>query len=230
MERPDAPILIVDDEPDILELVGFHLEEAGFRVATASTGTAALDALRSGPPSLVVLDLMLPDLSGAEILRSLRAGRYGSREIPIIVLTARSGEVDRVVGFERGADDYVTKPFSPRELVLRVEALLRRARGPIEERAAILERGSIQMDRERHRCQVEGRDLALTSKEFELLAALLEAPGRVFSREHLLQRVWGGSIHVGPRTIDTHLRRLRAKLGPAGRRIETVRGVGYRLG
>lgn len=229
MERTEAPILIVDDEPDILELLRFHLEKAGFRVVTAATGTAAAAELRDRPPSLVVLDLMLPDLSGAEILRSLREGEYGHCEIPVIVLTARSEEVDRVVGFERGADDYVTKPFSPRELVLRVEALLRRTRGELASRGRVLEWGSIRLDRERHCCGVDGRDVVLTSKEFELLAALLERPGWVFSRERLLQRIWGDKLHVGPRSIDTHMKRLRTKLGAGGDRIQTVRGVGYRL-
>lgn len=220
-------ILVVDDEPDILELVSFHLEQAGYAVETAKSGSQALDSLRRSPPSLLVLDVMLPDLSGTELLRVLRQ-EAATRQLPVILLTARSEEVDRVVGFEIGADDYVPKPFSPRELVLRVRAILRR-RGEGEGSAEVLEIGGLRLDAGRHRCDVEGAEVELTAKEFGLLEVLMTRAGRVFSRELLLQRVWGDGVHVTPRTVDTHVKRLREKLGPAGDCISTVRGVGYRL-
>jgi DNA-binding response OmpR family regulator len=220
-------ILVVDDEPDILELVGFHLEQAGFEVLTASSGARALEQLRATRPSLAVLDIMLPDLSGSEILRSIRQGE-STRSMPVIMLTARSDEVDRVVGFELGADDYVTKPFSPRELVLRVKAVLGRSREPTAE-SEVLSLGAIQLDVGRHRCAVEGEGVDLTAKEFGLLRRLMTRPGRVFSREQLLSEIWGANVHVTPRTIDTHMKRLREKLAEAGPLISTVRGVGYRI-
>ena len=220
-------ILVVDDEPDLVELVRFNLSQAGFTVDTASSGRQALERLRRSPPDLVVLDLMLPDVSGNDIARQLRADP-ALAELPILMLTAKSEEVDRVVGFELGADDYVTKPFSPRELTLRVKALLRR--GSAASRTGVaLERGSLRLDPERHRCFVKGEEVELTAKEFRLLAALMARPGRVMSREQLLDEVWGSEITVTTRTIDTHLKRLREKLGPAGEMIETVRGVGYRF-
>jgi two-component system phosphate regulon response regulator PhoB len=220
-------ILVVDDEPDLLELVRFNLDRAGFRVETAASGEEALARLRRSTPDLVVLDLMLPDLSGEEVCRRLRADP-GLTGLPVIMLTAKSEEVDRVVGFELGADDYVTKPFSPRELVLRVKALLRRS----YEGAATsvpLERGTLRLDPERHRCAVRGEEVELTAKEFQLLEALMRRPGRVMTREMLLDEVWGSDIAVTSRTIDTHLKRLREKLGAASELIETVRGLGYRF-
>jgi two-component system phosphate regulon response regulator PhoB len=170
---------------------------------------------------------MLPDLPGSEVCRQLRSDP-ALRDLPVLLLTAKAEEIDRVVGFELGADDYVTKPFSPRELVLRIQAILRRATG---ERATggVLERGALLLDAERHRCTVEGVEIQLTAKEFRLLEALMSRPGRVLSRQQLLDDVWGSDISVTERTIDTHLKRLREKLGPAGDQIETVRGVGYRF-
>jgi two-component system phosphate regulon response regulator PhoB len=220
-------VLIVDDEPDLLELVRFQLEEAGFEVETAPDGRIGLEAIRRRRPSLVVLDWMLPDLPGTEVCRQLRADP-ALRDLPVLLLTAKAEEIDRVVGFEIGADDYVTKPFSPRELILRVQAILRRTAG---ERAAggVLTRGALQLDPERHRCTVDGAEIPLTAKEFRLLEALMSRPGRVLSRQHLLDEVWGSDISVTERTIDTHLKRLREKLGPTGDQIETVRGVGYRF-
>ncbi len=222
-------VLVVDDEPDLLELVRVNLCQAGFEVDLAEAGKQALDQLRRTPPDLMVLDLMLPDLSGTEICRQVRQDP-ALAGLPIIMLTAKADEVDRVVGLELGADDYVTKPFSPRELTLRVRAVLRR-RGPAAETppARIVEHGPLRIDPERHRCHVQGDEVTLTAKEFELLRNLMERPGRVLTRDQLLDAVWGSDIAVTTRTIDTHLKRLREKLGPASDLIETVRGVGYRF-
>jgi len=221
-----ASILVVDDEPDIRELVRFNLAQAGFEVRTASTGQEALDELSRKRPDLVVLDLMLPDHSGSEICRRIRA-EGETAKLPVIMLTARSEEVDRVVGFELGADDYVTKPFSPRELVLRIQAVLRRSHA--DDATGCLVHGSLELDPERFRCRVAGREVDLTAKEFGLLEALMRRPGRVLSRDRLLAEVWGDDISVTLRTIDTHMKRLREKLGEAGTLIDTVRGVGYRF-
>ncbi|MDQ5831486.1 MAG: winged helix-turn-helix domain-containing protein [Actinomycetota bacterium] len=220
-------VLVVDDEPDLLELVRFHLTQAGFEVETVRDGRQGLEAIRRRRPSLVVLDWMLPDLSGTEVCRQVRSDPQ-LRDLPILLLTAKAEEVDRVVGFELGADDYVTKPFSPRELALRVQAILRRSSGE-QTPSDVLERGSISLDTERHRCSVDGAEVTLTAKEFRLLEALMSRPGRVLSRQRLLDEVWGSDITVTERTIDTHLKRLREKLGAAGDQIETVRGVGYRF-
>lgn len=220
-------ILIVDDEPDLLELVRVNLSRAGYEVTTAATGTAALEELRAEKPDLVILDLMLPDHSGTEICREIRADAELS-DLPVIMLTALTEEVDRVVGFELGADDYVSKPFSPRELVLRVKAVLRR-RAPNEVGGTVLRHGPLSLDLERRCCRVEGVEIALTAKEFSLLESLIARPGRVFTREHLLESIWGSDVAVTLRTIDTHVKRLREKLGDAGEQIDTVRGVGYRL-
>jgi len=220
-------VLVVDDEPDLLELVRFHLTQAGFEVETVRDGRQGLEAIRRRRPSLVVLDWMLPDLSGTEVCRQVRSDP-ALRDLPILLLTAKAEEVDRVVGFELGADDYVTKPFSPRELALRVQAILRRSSGE-QAPSDVLERGPISLDTERHRCTVGGAEVTLTAKEFRLLEALMSRPGRVLSRQRLLDEVWGSDITVTERTIDTHLKRLREKLGPAGDQIETVRGVGYRF-
>ena len=220
-----ARILVVDDEPDLLELVRFNLSQAGFRVETATSGREALEALRRSPPDLMVLDLMLPDVPGNDIARQVRSDP-SLADLPILMLTAKSEEVDRVVGFELGADDYVPKPFSPRELTLRVRAVLRRrASAP----APGLEHGTLRVDSDRHRCFVEGAEVDLTAKEFRLLSTLMARPGRVLTRERLLDEVWGSEITVTSRTIDTHLKRLREKLGSAGDLIQTVRGVGYRF-
>jgi two-component system phosphate regulon response regulator PhoB len=220
-------VLVIDDEPDLLELVRVNLVQAGYRVRTALSGREALEALRSARPDLVVLDLMLPDVSGMDLCRRIRSDP-ALAELPIIMLTAKADEVDRVVGFELGADDYVTKPFSPRELNLRVAAILRR-RGAGGPRGASLEHGLLRLDPERHRCFVSGEEISLTAKEFDLLLSLMSRPGRVMTRDLLLEQVWGAGIAVTTRTIDTHLKRLREKLGAAGDLIETVRGVGYRF-
>jgi two-component system phosphate regulon response regulator PhoB len=222
-------ILVVDDEPDLVDLVCFNLSEAGHRVDSALSGREALDKLTRARPDLLILDLMLPDVEGTEICRRVRSDPR-LRSLPVLMLTARAEEMDRVVGFEVGADDYLTKPFSPRELVLRVRALLRRAAGEEgEAEKAVLEQGPLELDIERHRCRVGGREVELTAKEFQLLETLMRRPGRVQSRERLLDAVWGTEVTVTHRTIDTHLKRLREKLGEAGDLIETVRGVGYRF-
>jgi two-component system phosphate regulon response regulator PhoB len=220
-------ILVVDDEPDLLELVRFNLCQLGYEVETATGGREGLEKARRQRPDLVVLDVMLPDLPGTEVCRRLRSDP-DLASLPILMLTARSEEIDRVVGLEVGADDYVTKPFSPRELGLRAQAILRRVRGG-REAPVVLRNGRLELDTERHRCRVEGEEVRLTAKEFELLRTLMERPGRVMSRDRLLDQVWGSDITVTSRTIDTHLKRLREKLGAAGDLVETVRGVGYRF-
>jgi two-component system phosphate regulon response regulator PhoB len=220
-------ILVVDDEPDLLELVRVNLTQAGYDVETAETGQGGLDRARRSRPDLLVLDLMLPDLSGTEICRQIRSDRE-LHDVPVLMLTAKSEEVDRVVGLELGADDYVTKPFSPRELALRVGAILRRTSAESRQ-SEVLSQGPLLLDAERHRCTVNGESVELTAKEFRLLATLMRRPGRVMTRERLLDEVWGSDITVTTRTIDTHLKRLREKLGVAGDLIETVRGVGYRF-
>lgn len=222
-------ILVVDDERDIAEVLRHVLAQEGFRVTTAPDGRSALDAARRDRPDLIILDLMLPEVPGLEVLKMLRSGE-GTRSIPVLLLTARREEVDRVLGFELGADDYVTKPFSPREVVLRVRAHLKRlaaARSGPE--TGKLETGPIVVDLETHEVRVEGEQVHLTITEFRLLADLVNARGRVRTREALLSEVWGYDSEVLSRTVDTHVRRLRGKLGPAADWLETVRGVGYRI-
>ena len=218
---------MVDDEPDLLELVRFNLTQQGYEVETASAGLEGLEKARRRHPDLVVLDVMLPDLPGTEVCRRIRSDP-DLVGLPVLMLTARTEEIDRVVGLEVGADDYVTKPFSPRELALRVQAILRRVRGG-REASALLQQGKLELDTERHRCRVDAREIRLTAKEFDLLRVLMERPGRVMTRDRLLDEVWGSDITVTARTIDTHLKRLREKLGEAGDLVETVRGVGYRF-
>jgi two-component system phosphate regulon response regulator PhoB len=220
-------ILLVEDEPAIAEPLAETLTREGFHLEVAGTAAGAVDAFASVRPDLILLDLMLPDLSGTELCARVRADQRLAA-VPIIMLTAKSEEIDRVVGLEVGADDYVTKPFSPRELALRVRAVLRR-RAPAQERARVLEHGPLRVDPESHRASVAGHEIVLTAKEFQLLVALMGRPGRVMTRERLLDEVWGSDITVTSRTIDTHLKRLREKLGLAGGLIETVRGVGYRF-
>jgi DNA-binding response OmpR family regulator len=223
-----SEVLVVEDEPDIRNLIALHLTRDGFRCRTAGTGLEALQAVRTKPPDLVILDLMLPEMNGLEICRRLRQERE-TAEVPIIMLTAKIDEVDRVLGLEMGADDYVAKPFSPKELVARVRAVLRRTRPADTTRAVVS--GALMVDPSRHVATLAGQPLALTPKEFDLLQAMLESAGRVLSREHLLYRVWGYSRadEIESRTIDVHVRRLRAKLGEEGRRITTVKSIGYRL-
>jgi DNA-binding response OmpR family regulator len=219
---------VVEDEPDIRRLVVLHLERDGFRCRTATSGADALREVKTAVPDLVVLDLMLPGLDGLEVCRRLRRDSSTS-SVPIIMLTAKSDEVDRVVGLEVGADDYVGKPFSPKELVARVRAVLRRSRP--DQPTPVLSVGPVTLDPARHAVSLDGRAVALTPKEFDLLQALLDAAGRVLSREYLLNRVWGYARAdvIESRTVDVHVRRLRAKLGDAGTRIATVKSVGYRF-
>jgi DNA-binding response OmpR family regulator len=221
-------ILIADDEPDMLELVARNLSGAGFHVLRTEDGTAVVTAARKEAPALIVLDLMMPGMTGLEVCKTLKNDST-TAAIPIILLTARTTEVDRILAFELGADDYVTKPFSPRELVLRVQAILRRREFRAAPRTAYLTAGDIDVDLERHSVTVASQPIDLTAIEFKLLAALIERKGRVQSREALLGTVWGMERDIEPRTVDTHLRRLRDKLGRAGDQIHTVRGFGYRL-
>ncbi len=221
-------VLVVEDEADIRALIVHHLTRDGFRCRTAGDGGEALARLRASVPDLIVLDLMLPGIDGLELTRRLRAEPAWAA-VPIIMLTAKADEVDRVVGLEMGADDYVAKPFSPKELLARVRAVLRRARPAEESRA--LTGGEVALDLARHRVTVAGAPVELTPKEFDLLHALMVAAGRVLSREFLLNRVWGyaRADEIESRTVDVHVRRLRAKLGNAGRRVATVKSVGYRF-
>jgi two-component system phosphate regulon response regulator PhoB len=220
-------ILVVDDEPDALEVLGYKLREAGFAPVFAKDGQRALAAVRDERPALIVLDLMLPEVDGLEVCKILRRDP-ATASIPILMLTARAAEMDRIVGLELGADDYVTKPFSPRELVLRIKKLLARAR-QADDPAAHLRLGDLDLDASRHIVQIKGQPLTLTATEFKLLDLLARRRGRVQTRERLLQDVWGYENPIDTRTVDTHMRRLREKLGPAARYLETVRGVGYRF-
>ena len=221
-------VLIVEDERDIRDLVLFHLEREGFQVSSASSGEEALRQVRHASPDLVLLDLMLPAMGGLEVCRKLRQDP-ATVALPIVMLTAKGDEVDRVLGLELGADDYIVKPFSPKELLARVRAVIRRAK-PAPGAAAIA-MGALAIDPGTRTVTVQGAPLTLTHKEFELLSALADAQGRVLSREFLLDRVWGYSRagEFESRTVDVHVRRLRVKLGPEGHRILTVKSVGYRL-
>ncbi len=221
-------VLIVEDEPDIRGLLAFHLEREGYQVVKSSTGADALRQVRARPPDLVLLDLMLPEMDGLEVCRRLRQDP-ATAPLPIVMLTAKGEEVDRVLGLELGADDYIVKPFSPKEVVARIRAVLRRSRVPAGSTPIVI--GKLVMDVARHVVQVDSAPLVLTPKEFDLLRALAEASGRVLSREFLLDRVWGytAAREIESRTVDVHVRRLRVKLRDEGRRILTVKGVGYRL-
>ena len=221
-------VLVVDDEADIVALVAYHLARAGYRVSTASTGQAALDAARREQPALLVLDLMLPGLSGYEVLEQLRADP-ATRDIAVLMLTARREEQDRIRGLSLGADDYLTKPFSPQELVLRVGAILRRMRAAPADAGATMVLGQLEIDTAAHAVRVAGEPVELTPTEYKLLLLLAERRGRVQERAHLLESVWEAAPDIQTRTVDMHVQRLRAKLGTAGDMIETVRGFGYRL-
>jgi len=224
---PNKKILIIEDEPDVVDLIDLQLKKAGgFSVTIAADGADGLKKTRAELPSLIVLDLMLPRMSGLEVCKVLKSDS-ATRHIPIIMLTAKAEEVDRIVGLEFGADDYVTKPFSPRELALRIQAILRRGQNDgVEEH---LTRGPITIDEARHRVLVSGKPVTLTAVEFKLLNMLMRRPGRVQARDRLLNEVWGYETAIDTRTVDTHVRRLREKLGKAAGAIETVRGFGYRL-
>jgi len=221
-----ALVLVIEDEKEIRDLVRYNLERAGFRVAAVADGDQGLERLFASRPDAVVLDLMLPGKNGLEILRELRA-EPATRDVPVIVLTARSAEMDKLLGFEHGADDYLTKPFSPRELVARLQALLRRSQPDRGEGAVQV--GDLRVDSLTREATWKGKPLTLTPREFELLAFLAGQPGRVYSREELLRKVWGYDFVGETRTVDVHIRRLRAKLGPKSQIIETVLGAGYKL-
>ena len=221
------PILVADDEADVLVMVSTHLASAGFKVIQAHDGADALAKARAELPALVVLDIMMPELSGFDVCRALKADAR-TAGIGIIMLSARDTEVDRVLSFELGADDYLTKPFSSRELVLRITSILRRGL-LAPQKSDYLVVGAITVDRDRYHVTVQGQPVELTVIEFKLLTALMEQPGRTLSRDAILSMVWGFGWSIETRTVDTHLRRLREKLGPCGEQIHTVRGFGYRL-
>jgi len=219
-------VMVIEDEKEIRDLLRYNLEKAGYRVAASGDGEQGLKLLFASRPDALVLDLMLPGLNGLEIVREVRAEPL-THDLPVLVLTARSDEMDKLLGFEQGADDYLTKPFSPRELVARVKALLRRSRPAGPGRA--LEAGPLRVDLEAHVATCAGVRLDLTPREFDLLAFLVRHPGRALSREELLRKVWGYDYVGETRTVDVHVRRLRAKLGDQHGLIETVLGAGYKL-
>lgn len=217
-------ILIIEDESDVADLLLLNLRKAGFRTSTAADGVSGLQKARDARPDFIILDLMLPKMAGLEVCKILKSDTATSH-IPILMLTAKAEEIDRIVGLEFGADDYVTKPFSPREILLRVRAILRRGETADESLTA----GAISIDPARHEVRINGKQVHLTSLEFKLLRTLMQRRGRVQDRDKLLNEVWGYESVIDTRTVDTHVRRLREKLGKAGDAIETVRGFGYRL-
>jgi len=217
-------ILIVDDEPSIIELAKLYLEQEGYHVEGVSSGREALNTYQAAQPDLIVLDLMLPDIDGFEICRQIRA----VSGVPILMLTARKEDVDKIIGLELGADDYLTKPFNPREFIARIKAILRRYQagpGP----GNIIEMGRLRLDLSRHETTVDGQPLSLRTKEFALLTTFVRNPGIVFTREKLLETVWGYDFYGETRTVDVHINHLREKLAGAGVKIETMRGIGYKM-
>jgi DNA-binding response OmpR family regulator len=222
-----SKILVVDDEPEAVELIEFNLKQAGFDVMTAADGAEALKKARAGAPSLILLDLMLPEVDGLEVCKILRRDAAMAR-IPIVMVTAKAAEIDRILGLELGADDYITKPFSPRELVLRIKNVLQRG-AAAEEKTDKFKFGELLIDGPRHLVSWRGKRIDLTATEFKLLVLLAQRRGRVQSRDQLLRDVWEYNSLVDTRTVDTHMRRLREKLGPASEYLDTVRGVGYRF-
>jgi two-component system phosphate regulon response regulator PhoB len=227
MDAAPETILIVEDERDVVDLLVLHLRKAGrFIISIASDGAAGLQKARDEKPSFIILDLMLPKMPGLEVCKVLKTDPT-TRHIPIMMLTAKAEEIDRIVGLEFGADDYVTKPFSPREVILRIQAILRRGETRHEDERLVA--GAITIDPDRHKVSVAGRHITLTSIEFKLLRTLMQRRGRVQGRDRLLNDVWGYESVIDTRTVDTHVRRLREKLGKAGNAVETVRGFGYRL-
>ena len=227
MSKTDNKILVADDELDVLNLVSLNLKNAGFTIIKAQDGASALSKARSNMPQLVVLDLMLPGMSGIEVCKTLKADTATS-QIPIIMLTAKAEEIDRIVGLELGADDYITKPFSPRELVLRVKSVVRRVSGQ-NEKPDLIKIGDIEVDRLKFDVRIKGESLEMTPTEYKLLLILMERRGRVQSREVLLNDVWGYDQVLDTRTVDTHVARLREKIRNGKVNIDTVRGFGYRI-
>jgi two-component system phosphate regulon response regulator PhoB len=222
-----ARILVIEDEKDIQDVLEYNLRQAGHKVNLASTGQDGLRLAREKKPDLVLLDLMLPDISGTDVCKAMKQDAT-LRDVQVVILTAKGEEIDRVVGFEIGADDYVVKPFSVRELVLRIQAILRRTAADSEQQP-IIQFGTLKVDREAHRVWVDAKEIDLTALEFRLLVTLHDRKNRVQTRDALLQDVWGIEADITTRTVDTHVKRLREKLGAAGEYIETVRGVGYRF-
>ncbi|HEV8291991.1 MAG TPA: response regulator transcription factor [Tepidisphaeraceae bacterium] len=219
-------ILVIDDEPDLLELVEFNLKKDGYEVIVAKNGQSGLEIAQKHVPDLIVLDLMMPGIDGLEVCRQLR-GDSRTKQIPMIMLTAKSAEADRIVGLELGADDYITKPFSPRELVARVRALLRRA-ASTQEAPTVIRQGEVLIDLTRHEVTSSGRQVTLTPTEFRILHFIAARPGRVLSRDQIIDAAVGNEMAVFDRTIDVHIAAIRRKLGKAGDRIETIRGFGYK--
>jgi len=223
-----ATVLIVDDEKDLVDLVRYHLEKDGLKCLDARDGETALQLARERTPDLIVLDLMLPGVDGLEVCRKLRKDAK-TASVAIIMLTAKAEEVDRIVGLEMGADDYMVKPFSPRELVARVKAVLRR--GQPQDLPAVTQVGTLLVDEGKHQVSIAGKAVDLTVKEFDLLCGLMKANGRVLNREQIMETVWGyaNAVDIESRTVDVHIRRLREKLGEEQKRVVTVKGVGYRF-
>lgn len=228
VETKPKKILVVDDETDVTDLVAYHLRAKGFSVEAVNDPHASIGIARSFLPDLIILDVMMPDLSGIQICRMIRADSK-LKKVPVVFLTARSEESDRVQGFETGGDDYIPKPFSTKELVLRVQTILRRLTEAAPEEPKRLQVGEIVVDTERHEVQIHGKPVELTATEFNLLQLLMSRRGRVQTREHLLLNVWNYETEIETRTVDTHVRRLREKLGTEADWIETIRGVGYRM-
>ncbi len=222
-----SSILVIEDERDILDLVEYHLKQSGFKVLTAMDGGSGLEMAIKERPDLIVLDLMLPVMDGKDVCRALKSNPT-TQTIPVLMLTAKAEELDRVIGFELGADDYVTKPFSSRELVLRIKAILRRGTSEKEDEK-VIRIGELLIDVDRHEVSVRDKPVNLTSTEFKLLVELASKRGRVQTRQSLLEKVWGYTYEGYDRTVDTHIRRLREKLGDMAERIETLRGFGYRF-
>jgi two-component system phosphate regulon response regulator PhoB len=223
-----ASILVIEDEPDLLQVLSYNLKQAGHEVLGADRGSEGLRLARERHPDLVLLDLMLPDLPGTEVCKALKEDK-ATRGMAVVMLTARGEEIDRVVGFELGADDYIVKPFSVRELLLRIQAILRRGKGEEEPEEATIRFGCLEIDRQAHRVWVEGHEIELTALEFRLLTTLYDRRNRVQTRSALLDDVWGIQADITTRTVDTHVKRLREKLERARDYVETVRGVGYRF-
>jgi two-component system phosphate regulon response regulator PhoB len=222
-----AHILVIEDETDLQKILEFNLRQAGHEVSPSLRGRQGIQLARERSPELIILDLMLPDIAGTEVCKLLKRDSV-TQAIPVLMLTAKGEEIDRIIGFELGADDYLTKPFSIRELLLRIDAILRRARGEGAVQLPI-QFGRLRVEREAHRVFVDGKEVELTAIEFKLLTTLYERKNRVQSRTSLLDNVWGIDADITTRTVDTHVKRLREKMGPAGEYIETIRGVGYRF-
>ena len=221
-------ILVIEDEPDIRRTLEYNIAREGFNVLTASSISEAEEAIKSHPINLVLLDLMLPDGSGLELCKKIKSNPK-TEYVPVLILTAKDDEVDKVVGFELGADDYVTKPFSVRELILRIKAVLKRGQVKKEIVEVVRQFGDLKIDIESHEVYVDNNQIVLTALEFKLLNQLVDTRGRVQSRDYLLAEVWGYSSEVTTRTVDTHIKRLRNKLGTMGKYVQTIRGVGYKF-